>query len=99
VHILGNDFTKNISDPGMLFGVSVTGIRKYGNLTHNGSSFVQRAEEQSGIILDTCNSSDLSGGTQGTLCLCTDCTIADPCTGGGGGALAYRHQAGRWVCR
>lgn len=33
----------------------------------------------------------------GTICYCSDCTIANPCTGAGTGALAKR-LAGVWVC-
>jgi hypothetical protein len=33
----------------------------------------------------------------GTIAYCTDCTVANPCAGGGSGALAKR-LAGAWVC-
>ena len=35
--------------------------------------------------------------TNGTVVYCSDCTIANPCAGGGTGALAKR-LAGAWVC-
>jgi hypothetical protein len=37
------------------------------------------------------------GGGNGSLIFCSDCTIANPCAGGGSGALAKRLN-GIWVC-
>jgi hypothetical protein len=39
----------------------------------------------------------LGAPANGTFYYCSDCTIANPCAGGGTGALAKR-LAGVWVC-
>lgn len=39
----------------------------------------------------------LASQANGTVCYCSDCTIANPCAGGGTGALAKRLN-GVWVC-
>jgi hypothetical protein len=40
---------------------------------------------------------NLGAATNGTIGYCADCTIANPCAGGGTGALAKRLN-GAWVC-
>jgi parallel beta-helix repeat protein len=96
--LIHNDFRGNVGDA---MSIAVTVIpRYYGNLTHGpGGGAVLESEEQAGMVMLPCTFSQLSGGTQGTYCLCVDCNVADPCTGGGAGAFAYRHPAGKWVCR
>src|SRR6266496_3840189 len=97
VHVLGNDFTNNTNDPGLTVGGSVTNVRKYGNLVHNGATAVTRAEENDAAILKTATFSELSGGTTGTVFVCSDCQPTTPCTGSGSGAVAQRFNS-LWNC-
>jgi hypothetical protein len=50
-----------------------------------------------GLRLNANNFASLGAPTDGTVLYCGDCTIAAPCAGGGGGAIAKR-LAGVWVC-
>jgi hypothetical protein len=46
---------------------------------------------------DGLTAAQLGGFANGSLVYCSDCTIANPCTGGGSGAFAKR-IGGAWVC-
>jgi len=45
----------------------------------------------------TCTQAQLGAATNGSMIYCGDCTIANPCAGGGTGAIAKRLN-GVWVC-
>jgi hypothetical protein len=48
-------------------------------------------------VIDTTTFASLGTPVNGTLKYCSDCTIANPCAGGGTGALAKRIN-GTWIC-
>lgn len=50
------------------------------------------------ILLAPYAFANLPASNNGTILTCSDCNVANPCTGGGGGALAVR-IAGAWVCK
>ncbi len=49
------------------------------------------------IALAPVSFANLGAPINGTICFCSDCTVANPCAGGGTGALAKRLN-GAWVC-
>jgi hypothetical protein len=49
------------------------------------------------LTLGTFTFSNLGAPANGTMRYCSDCTVANPCAGGGTGAIAKRLN-GRWVC-
>ncbi len=49
------------------------------------------------VVFPTVTFSTLPSPTNGMVCYCSDCTIANPCAGGGTGAIAKRLNGG-WVC-
>ncbi len=49
------------------------------------------------VLATSVTAATLPSGAPGSLLMCTDCTVANPCAGGGGGALAKRIGTA-WVC-
>jgi hypothetical protein len=52
---------------------------------------------EAGLLLAAITQANLGTPANGTIAYCSDCTIANPCAGGGTGALAKRLN-GVWVC-
>ena len=92
------DFTTNCHT---YFKASVNGGTGYNvNLDPDGTENVNvggTLKMTKGILLASKMNAQLGAEGNGTLFYCSDCTIANPCAGGGTGALAKK-IAGAWVC-
>ena len=68
--------------------------RSLGNLKNNAGTITHLPDQE---VLTPIVQGSLPSAINGTLMFCSDCTIANPCAGGGSGALAKRLN-GVWVC-
>lgn len=81
-----------IDGSGHLLPAAATNTLNLGSATRQFAAINARAWLSDGVT-----QANLGAEANGTMRYCSDCTIANPCAGGGTGALAKR-LSGAWVC-
>jgi len=91
-----------------LTGTNTIGAGAYITVTNTGTGYTSAptaatagngtaACSGTAVVAMTTDTKDYTGITPGTSIFCSDCAMANPCTGSGTGALAKRIN-GAWVC-
>ena len=85
----GTDFTRVTFGPEVVTNPSIARSAAVGGQTQG--IIILRGDGTAQV------QASLGAATNGSMIYCSDCTIANPCAGGGTGAIAKRLN-GAWVC-